>query len=116
MGLAGGYYSSQVLQSNFTVLSPVNGLVNVWRLQNPYYYFFCLKMCTAIDIQQTAIATKMIAYSIAQLRTIWLTAIAVQLTATISANAFSIVILFLICLVNTFIFVHLSKVPKHFGK
>ena len=51
-------------------------------------------MCTAIDIQQTAIATKMIAYSIAQLRTIWLIAIAVQLTATISANAFSIVLIF----------------------
>ena len=51
-------------------------------------------MYTAIDMQHTAIATNKIAYSIAQLRNIWLTAIAEQLTATINANAFSIVILF----------------------
>ena len=51
-------------------------------------------MCTAIDMQQTAIAKNKMVYSIAQLRTIWLAAIAVQLTATISDNAFSIVIYF----------------------
>lgn len=63
------------------------------RMQNPYYFFF-LNVCTAIDTQQNAIATNRIAYFISQQRAICATAIAVQLTATINDNAFSIVILF----------------------